>query len=109
MRQLCKSSLSGLRKPEPHTLTSNAEEVTCADGNNRDIENPTLAPERTKRTPGFADWGRSALPGCRERGEISHRAMPSDPCNPAGCSQRFSERKIQIYSDFGGLKMHSVH
>ena len=35
-----------------HTLTSNAEELTCADGNNRDIENPTLAPERTKRTPG---------------------------------------------------------
>ena len=37
------------------------------------------------------------------------RAMPSVPLNPAGCSQRFSERKIQIYSDFEGLKMHSVH
>ena len=56
---------------------------------------------------GYASHGETVVSHVGSVARI--RAMPSVPLNPAGCSQRFPERKIKIYSDFGGLKMHSVH
>ena len=52
--------------------------------------------------------GRDSCGSCRERGKNQLRAMPSVPCHPAGCSQRFSERKIQICSEFIKMKADGI-